>query len=178
VRFLETPLAGAFLVEPHRSEDLRGHFQRIWDRAEIEQQGLTATIEYTAVSYNARAGTLRGLHYQVAPHAETKLVSCLTGALYDVIVDLRSTSPTYGEWFGVELDATTGRALFVPEGFAHGFQTLTDATRTIYHISAPWVPAASAGVRWDDPSFDIAWPETVDRIMSARDRAWPDYDTV
>jgi dTDP-4-dehydrorhamnose 3,5-epimerase len=178
VRFVETRLAGAYLVEPHRSEDLRGYFQRIWSRSEIDRHGLTATLEYTALSYNARAGTLRGLHYQTAPHAEAKVVSCLTGAIYDVIVDLRTSSPTYRQWFGVELDAEIGKALFVPEGFAHGFQTLADATQTLYHISAPWVLEASAGVRWDDPAFGITWPAAGDRIMSERDRTWPDYDTV
>jgi dTDP-4-dehydrorhamnose 3,5-epimerase len=175
VRFVETPLAGAFVLEPERNEDERGYFQRIWSAEELEGRGLTATLSYTAMSYNARAGTLRGLHYQTAPHEEAKLVRCLTGALLDVIVDLRPASATFRRWFGGELDAEGGRALFVPEGFAHGFQTLADSTRTLYHISIPWVPEASGGVRWDDPAFGIDWPEAAERIMSERDRTWPDF---
>jgi dTDP-4-dehydrorhamnose 3,5-epimerase len=178
VRFVETPLAGAFLVELQRSEDTRGYFQRIWSSVELARRSLTASLAYTAVSYNERVGTLRGLHYQAAPNEEAKLVSCLSGAIFDVIVDLRSTSPTYRQWFGVELDAESGKALFVPEGFAHGFQTITDAAKTLYHISVPWTPEASAGIRWDDPAFRITWPEAVERIMSDRDRTWPDYESV
>jgi dTDP-4-dehydrorhamnose 3,5-epimerase len=175
VRFLETPLAGAFVLEPERSEDERGYFQRIWSAEELAGHGLTATLAYTAISFNARAGTLRGLHYQRAPHEEAKLVRCLTGSLLDVIVDLRPGSPTHRQWFAVELDAESGRSLFVPEGLAHGFQTLADGTRTLYHISTRWAPEAAAGVRWDDPAFGVAWPDAPERTISERDRTWPDF---
>ena len=176
MRFVETPLAGAFLVEPERYDDERGHFQRIWSQAELHSRDLTEALSYTAMSYNIRVGTLRGMHLQLHPHEEAKLVRCMRGSLYDVIVDLRADSATCGSWFGVELNADTGCALFVPEGFAHGFQTLTDHAVALYHLSAAWAPDASTGVRWDDPAFGIDWPDVPRRIMNERDRTWPDYD--
>jgi dTDP-4-dehydrorhamnose 3,5-epimerase len=176
VRFVETPLAGVFVVEPERIEDDRGWFARVWSAEELGRRGLTARLAYTALSFNAAAGTLRGLHYQSSPHEEAKLVRCLSGALFDVVVDLRPASPTFQRWFGVELDAAGGKSLFMAEGFAHGFQTLADSTCALYHISTPWSPEAYTGVRWDDPAFAIDWPEAPQRIISERDRTWPDFD--
>jgi dTDP-4-dehydrorhamnose 3,5-epimerase len=128
-----------------------------------------------SISRNDRAGTLRGLHFQTAPHEEAKLVRCTRGTIFDVIVDLRPDSPTHAEWIGVELDAEEGTALYVPKGFAHGFQTLVDETEVLYMISDPYVPEAASGVRWDDPAFGIEWPPADVRVISERDRSWPDY---
>jgi dTDP-4-dehydrorhamnose 3,5-epimerase len=177
VRFVPLELEGAFLVELDRRADERGFFARTWDRDEFAQHGLAPDLVQCSISLNTRAGTLRGLHFQSAPHEETKLVRCTRGAIYDVIVDLRPDSATRARWIGVELSAERGSALYVPKGFAHGFQTLVDDTEVFYMMSTPYVPEASTGVRWDDPAFDIAWPETTVRTMSERDRDWPTYRT-
>jgi dTDP-4-dehydrorhamnose 3,5-epimerase len=130
-----------------------------------------------SVSYNRRAGTLRGLHYQTDPHSETKLVRCTRGIVYDVIADLRSESPTFGRWYGVVLTPDNGRMLYVPEGFAHGFQTLADHSEVTYQISEFYYPELQRGVRWDDPTLAIAWPPCGERILSQRDRSFPDLQT-
>jgi dTDP-4-dehydrorhamnose 3,5-epimerase len=175
VIFRETPLPGAFLVEPERLEDERGFFARTWCAREFAERGLNAALAQCSTSYNARCGTLRGMHYQAAPHEEAKLVRCTRGAIHDVIVDLRPGSATYCRWFAAELTEANGVALYVPEGFAHGFQTLADRTEVLYQISEFHAPQASRGVRWDDPAFAIEWPRTEARIMSARDGAYPDF---
>jgi dTDP-4-dehydrorhamnose 3,5-epimerase len=175
VRFTETELDGAFVVELERHTDERGFFARIWCREELGERGLTTELSQCSISRNARTGTLRGMHFQRHPHEEAKLVRCTSGAIYDVIIDLRPRSRTFGQWVGVELAADSGRALYVPEGFAHGFQTLADATDVLYMISTPYVPEAGAGVRWNDPAFAVVWPETADRVISDRDRTWPDF---
>lgn len=175
MRFTETELAGAWIVEPEPIADVRGFFARTFDAAEFTRRGLRDAFPQCSVSYNLRAGTLRGMHYQLAPHGEAKLVRCTRGAIYDVIVDLRADSPTRGRWVGAELTAENRRALYVPEGFAHGFQTLADASEVFYQISAPFVPDAARGVRWDDPAFGIAWPHADARVISDRDRAYADW---
>ena len=173
--FTETALADAWIVDPERLEDERGFFARTFDAAEFARRGLAAAFPQCSVSFNARAGTLRGMHFQAEPHQEAKLVRCTAGAVYDVIVDLRPGSPTRGRWTAVELSAANRRALYVPEGFAHGFQTLVDASEVFYQISASYEPSAARGVRWDDPAFAIAWPPAEPRILSERDRAYPDF---
>jgi dTDP-4-dehydrorhamnose 3,5-epimerase len=177
VRFHETPVAGALVVESERIEDERGYFARTFASEEFAARGLDARVNQCSTSFNARAGTLRGLHYQAEPHGEAKLVRCTRGAIYDVALDLRSESPTYLRWYGVELSADNGRALFVPEGCAHGFQSLVDATEVLYQISTPYVPDAARGVRWDDPAFGIEWPPAPadGRTMSERDATYPDF---
>jgi dTDP-4-dehydrorhamnose 3,5-epimerase len=160
----ETSLTGAFVVELERLDDERGHFARTFDREQFAAAGLDGRVAQASTSFNLRAGTLRGMHYQAEPHAEAKLVRATRGAVYDVIVDLRSGSPTRCQWFAVQLDAETGRALYVPPGFAHGFQT--------------YVSDAARGVRFDDPVFAIEWPAppTGKRIVSQRDREFADYE--
>jgi dTDP-4-dehydrorhamnose 3,5-epimerase len=173
VRELELP--GAFVLEPEPIEDERGSFARIFDADELAAHGLETEFVQWSVSFNELAGTLRGLHFQTDPHAETKLVRCTRGALHDVIVDLRPDSPSFTRWAAVELTAENRLALYIPEGLAHGFQTLEDATEGFYAISEPYAPAAASGVRWDDPAFAIEWPPAEQRIMSAKDRSWPDF---
>jgi dTDP-4-dehydrorhamnose 3,5-epimerase len=177
VRFHETPVAGALVVESERIEDERGYFARTFSSEEFAARGLDVRVDQCSTSFNLKAGTLRGLHYQAAPHGEAKLVRCTRGAIYDVALDLRSDSPTHLRWFGVELSADNGRALFVPDGCAHGFQALVDATEVLYQISTPYVPAAARGVRWDDPAFEIEWPPAPPegRTMSVRDATYPDF---
>jgi dTDP-4-dehydrorhamnose 3,5-epimerase len=175
VLFTETELAGAWVVAPEPLSDVRGFFARTFDADEFARRGLRSVFPQCSVSYNARAGTLRGMHFQAPPHEEAKLVRCTAGAIFDVILDLRPGSATRGRWVGVELSAENRRALYVPEGFAHGFQTLADATEVFYQISADFAPAAARGVRWDDPAFGIEWPAADVRIISDRDRAYPDF---
>jgi len=174
MRFSPTKLSGVSLVDLERHEDERGFFARSWCQSEFEQRGLNPRLVQCNVSFNRKRGTLRGMHYQVAPHAEAKLVRCTRGAIYDVAVDLRPDSPTYRQWVGVELTAENGRALYIAEGFAHGFQTLADDSEVFYQMSEFFHPEYARGVRWDDPAFKIAWPEN-ERCLSARDLAYPDY---
>lgn len=175
MRFQQTPLAGAWLLEPERIDDSRGFFARTWCRREFEVHGLVTTLAQCNVSFNRRAGVLRGMHYQDVPLAEVKLVRCTRGAIFDVIIDLRSGSPTFKRWFGTELTADNYRMLYVPEGFAHGFQTLVDETEVFYQMSQFYAADSARGVRWDDPSFGVAWPPVDTRIISLRDRAYPDF---
>jgi dTDP-4-dehydrorhamnose 3,5-epimerase len=175
VRFVETDLAGAFVVEPELLRDERGFFARLFSPAEFAARGLRSDVDQVAVSWNARRGTLRGLHYQAAPQAQAKLVRCTRGAVHDVIVDLRGGSPTRARWLAVELSADNRRLLYVPEGFAHGFLTLTDDAEVVYQMSGAWHAPAERGARFDDPAFAIAWP-FAPQVISARDRAFPDWD--
>lgn len=174
MKFTATPLAGAFLValEPHA--DPRGFFARVWSAEEFAAHGLDARVSQTSISHNRKRGTLRGMHWQAAPHAETKLVRCEQGAIHDVIVDLRPASPTYTRPFGVTLSAADHTALYIPEGFAHGFQTLEDDTVVHYQMTTPYVPEAGRGARWNDPAFGITWP-LPDPILIARDREYADF---
>jgi len=175
MRFVETELPGAYIVELEERVDDRGFFARIWCRDEFAEHGLTAELAQCSLSRTAAAGTLRGMHFQRPPHEEAKLVRCSRGAIFDVIVDLRPGSPSLGHWLGVELEESAGGALYVPEGFGHGFQTLVDDVDVVYMISTPYVPEAASGVRWDDPFFAIEWPPAERRVLSARDRSWPDF---
>ena len=172
MKFQESPLAGAYTIEMDRLEDERGFFARSYSTEEFAARGLPAAMPQSSVSFNARRGTLRGLHYQAEPHAEDKLVRCTAGAIYDVIVDLRPDSPTVRRWFGVELSAANHRSLFVPKGLAHGFMTLRDDTEVLYMISVPYAPGFERGLRWNDPAIGISWP-TVPSVVSARDAAYP-----
>ena len=171
----ETEISGAFVVEPEPIPDERGSFARIFDEAEFAEHGLDTAFGQWSVSFNERAGTLRGMHFQREPHAETKLVRCTRGALYDVIVDLRPGSPAFRRWTAVELSADNRCALYIPKGLAHGFQTLVDETEVAYAISEPYDPESADGVRWDDPAFGIDWPAAEERVMSEKDRSWPDF---
>jgi len=174
VRIAATELRDAKLVELERIADDRGFFARSFCTREFEAAGLDSCVAQCNVSYNLRRGTLRGMHFQRAPHAEAKLVRCTRGAIYDVIVDLRTDSPTFRRWLAVELTADNHCALYVPRGFAHGFQTLADDCEVFYQMSEFYVPDAAAGVRWNDPAFKIAWP-IADPILSPRDTAYPDF---
>jgi dTDP-4-dehydrorhamnose 3,5-epimerase len=173
--FAESPLAGAYVVDLTRHEDERGFFARSYCADEFAAQGLSGGIRQCSVSYNAAKGTLRGMHFQSAPHDEEKLVRCTAGAIFDVIVDIRMGSPTYRRWFGAELTAANRRSLFVPKGFAHGFISLADATEVFYMISEPHAPAFSRGIRWNDPALSIEWP-LAPSVISARDAAYPSLD--
>jgi dTDP-4-dehydrorhamnose 3,5-epimerase len=175
MRFTELELPGAYLIELDRIEDERGFFARTFCRDEFAEHGLETEVVQANTAFNRRRGTLRGLHFQAAPHAESKLVRCTRGAVYDVIVDLRPGSPTHTRWVGVELTAQNDAMLYVPKGFAHGYQTLVDETETSYLMSEYHEPSAASGVRWDDPAFGIEWPEADERVMNDRDRSWPDY---
>jgi dTDP-4-dehydrorhamnose 3,5-epimerase len=172
--FTPADLPGAFVVQPEPIEDERGSFARLFTPGEFEARGLNSRIALASVSFNRVKGTLRGMHYQLAPHAETKLVRCGVGAIYDVIVDLRPDSPAFRRWIGVELSAKNRRMLYIPEGFAHGFLTLGDESEVFYQISADYAPHAARGVRYDDPAFGINWPGAI-ACISERDRTYPDF---
>jgi dTDP-4-dehydrorhamnose 3,5-epimerase len=175
--FTETRLKGAFIIESEAVRDERGYFARTYCQREFEARGLSPRALQSSLSFNAKRGTVRGMHYQKAPHQEAKLIRCGRGALYDVAIDLRGDSSTYGQWTAVELSAGTGqttRMFYIPEGFAHGFQTLEDDTEVLYQMSAFYVPESGAGVRWNDPAFSIRWPLPVS-VISERDRAYPDF---
>ena len=177
MKLVPTLLADAFVVELELVGDERGWFARTFDAAVFERLGLDARVSQANASFNARAGTLRGMHYQAEPHGEAKLVRCTRGAIYDVIVDLRPESATFTRWFGVELRVGGAASLFVPAGFAHGFQTLADDTEVHYQMSYHYGPEAARGVRWDDPVFGIEWPEPPagGRVISARDAEYPAF---
>jgi dTDP-4-dehydrorhamnose 3,5-epimerase len=170
--FIESPLSGAYVVELERLRDERGFFARSYCPEEFAARGLGPELRQCSVSYNARKGTLRGLHYQEAPHEEHKLVRCTAGAVYDVIVDIRTNSPTYRQWFGAELTFDNRVSLFIPPGFAHGFVSLTDHAEVYYMISVAHAPQSSRGMRWNDPAFAIAWP-ILPAVICARDAAYP-----
>ena len=173
--FRETPIPGAYLIELEPLVDERGSFARTFAVDEFEAHGLETRVVQCNTSVNDRAGTLRGMHYQVPPRAEAKLVRCARGAIFDVVVDLRPESPTYCAWYGAELSAANGRMLFVPVGLAHGFQSLEDDTEVLYQMSEAYSPEHARGVRWDDPAFGIEWPEAAERTISPRDREYPDF---
>jgi dTDP-4-dehydrorhamnose 3,5-epimerase len=172
MKFTEAGIAGVWFVDLEPIEDDRGFFARTFCADEFVAHGLDPTVAQCNVSFTRRAGSMRGLHYQVAPAAETKLVRCVRGAIHDVVVDLRDGSPTYGQHVAVELNEQNRRALYVPTDFAHGFQTLVDDTEVEYQMGAPYTPGTDRGLRYDDPTLAIAWPLPVTDI-SDRDRAWP-----
>ncbi|HVM42846.1 MAG TPA: dTDP-4-dehydrorhamnose 3,5-epimerase [Gemmatimonadales bacterium] len=172
--FTPTPLAGGWVVDLERHADERGFFARTWCRHEFEEHGLDPAVVQCNLSHNPRRGTLRGLHWQTPPHAEVKLVRCSRGAIWDVMVDLRPDSATYTRHFGAELTEANGRALYIPEGFAHGFVTLVDDSDVVYQMSALYEPSAGRGARWNDPAFGIAWPVR-EPILNPRDASYPDF---
>ncbi|HEY5198084.1 MAG TPA: dTDP-4-dehydrorhamnose 3,5-epimerase [Solirubrobacteraceae bacterium] len=178
MRFAQTPLPGAWVIDVDPLADDRGWFARTFDAAEFAARGLRTDVVQCNASFNVRRDTLRGLHYQAAPHGETKLVRCVRGRVFDVAVDLRPDSPTYRRWHAVELTDANRRMFYIPDGLAHGFQTLTDDSELLYMMGTQYVPDAARGVRWDDPAFAIDWPvATGERIVSERDRGYPDFDS-
>ena len=172
--FREVAVEGARVVEPQRHDDPRGFFARTWCRREFAEQGLETRLEQCNTSWNLRKGTLRGMHFQADPFGEAKLVRCTRGAMLDVVLDLRPSSPTYLRHAAVTLTWENRLALYIPEGCAHGFQALEDGTEVFYQMSAAYEPGAGRGVRWDDPAFGIEWP-LHPPILSERDASWPDY---
>ena len=172
MKFTETRLKGVFIIEPERLEDERGFFARTFCHKEFEAHGLNPKLVQCNISYNKHNGTLRGMHYQVAPMAEAKLVSCTRGAIYDVIIDLRPESPTYCQWLAEELNAENRKMIYIPEGFAHGFQTLDDDTEVFYQMSEFFSPEHARGVRWDDPAFGIKWLLNT-KVISEKDENYP-----
>jgi dTDP-4-dehydrorhamnose 3,5-epimerase len=174
MKFRETPLKGAYLVGIEPVQDERGFFARSWCCNEFAARGLNARLVQCNITLTRHKGTLRGMHYQTAPHEEAKLVRCTRGSIHDVIIDLRSDSPTFRHWFATELTADNYTLLYVPEGFAHGFLTLADNSEVFYQMSEFYRPECAAGVRWNDPAFNIEWPGTV-RIISQKDRGFPDF---
>ena len=172
--FKETELAGAFVIEPKTIPDDRGFFARTWCKREFEAQGLNPNFVQCNISFNIKKGTLRGMHYQIAPYEEAKLVRCTMGKIYDVIIDLRPDSPSFKQWFSSELSAENRKMHYVPEGFAHGFLTLQDSTEVFYQMSQFYEPEYARGVRWNDPAFNIAWPAEIS-VISEKDKHYSNY---
>lgn len=175
MRYTETPLTGAWLVDLEPHHDYRGNFARVFDAKEFDERGLPLESAQANVSYNYRAGTLRGLHYQIEPALEAKFVRCVRGALFDVIVDMRPDSATYLKWFGATLSAMNGTALYVPQMFAHAYLTLTDDVLAYYQVSQFYTPGTERGLRYDDPALGISWP-IEPSVISQKDRSWPLLD--
>jgi dTDP-4-dehydrorhamnose 3,5-epimerase len=174
MKWTALPLSGAYLLEIQPVSDERGFFARTWCSDEARALGLCGDFVQSSLSYNARKGTVRGMHYQAQPHAETKLVRCTAGAIYDVLLDLRADSPTYCKWLAIELSRENRKAVYIPTGFAHGFQSLSDHSEVFYQISEPYHAECARGVRWNDKAFGVEWPlETV--ILSERDRSFPEF---
>lgn len=178
MRFVETPIEGLWVIELEALTDERGWFARTYDAQAFRDHGIDPRVVECNASFNARADTMRGLHYQAEPHGETKLVRCVSGAIFDVAVDLRPGSPTYCRWYATELSAANRRMLFVPVGLAHGFQTLLAVSEVLYQMGHAYVPQAARGVRWDDSAFGIRWPAPASgsRTMSDRDARYPDFE--
>jgi dTDP-4-dehydrorhamnose 3,5-epimerase len=174
--FTETSLKGAYLIDLERKGDARGFFARVFCQREFSQHGLSAEFMQVNNSLSPVKGTLRGMHYQLPPRAETKIVRCIRGAFWDVILDLREGSQTFGQWFGAELSAENRRMMYVPKGFAHGFITLTDDAEAFYLVDEFYSPEHERGIRWDDPTFAIQWPSPW-VVLSDKDRGWPDFNT-
>ncbi|HMG74741.1 MAG TPA: dTDP-4-dehydrorhamnose 3,5-epimerase [Pyrinomonadaceae bacterium] len=173
--FTETALKGAFIIEPELIEDERGFFARTWTDKEFGGHGLNPRIAQGSIAFNKRRGTIRGMHYQIPPHAEAKLVRCTAGAIYDIIIDLREDSSSRYQWLAVELTAKNRLMIYIPEGFAHGYQTLEDSTEVLYQISNYYHPESARGFRFDDPGFVVKWPLPVS-VISERDRSYADFE--
>ena len=174
MKFSETKINGVFVIELEKHADDRGWFARAWCREEFAAHGLPTDLAQTNLSYNVQRGTVRGMHFQAAPHAEAKLIRCVAGAVHDVALDLRPESPTFKQSFAIELTAENDLAVFLPEGVAHGFQTLTDDATLFYQMSAPYAPESASGVRWDDAAFQIQWP-IAEVIVCERDFSFPGF---
>jgi dTDP-4-dehydrorhamnose 3,5-epimerase len=172
--FLETKLKGAFVIEPEPLRDERGFFARTWCKREFEAHGLNSDLVQCNLSVNTKRGTLRGMHHQKAPHEEAKLVQCIAGAIYDVIIDLRPDSPTFKQWLSLELSSGNRKMLFIPKGFSHGFLTLADHTDVFYQMSDFYDSESATGIRWNDPAFQISWPEAI-KTISAKDLQYSDF---
>lgn len=172
MKFNPAGISGVFLIEIEPQSDERGFFARSWCREEFARHGLNAALSQCSISFNLRRGTLRGMHWQAAPHPEAKLVRCTAEAIYDVVLDLRPDSGTFGRWQAFEINAANRHMVYVPEGVAHGFQTLADGSEVFYQISEPHHPECARGVRWDDPAFNIAWPLPVS-ALSEKDHSYP-----
>lgn len=170
--FSETKIPGAWTIDIEPRVDERGFFAMTWSASELAKRGLDTSLTQCNLTFNHRRGTLRGMHFQTNPHAQAKIIRVTRGAMLDVILDLRDTSPTFKQWDAIELTADSRRMLYMPEGIAHGYLTLVDNTEAYYHVSSPWVPAAESGVRWDDAAFGIAWP-FAPVVISEKDQAWP-----
>jgi len=175
--FTETKLAGAYLIQSEEIADERGFFARVWCQDELKTKGLDSNLVQCNISYNKIKGTVRGMHYQIAPYQEVKLVRCTQGAIYDIIIDIRANSPTFKQWIGVKLTASNRYILYIPKDFAHGFQTLTDNTEVLYQMSQFYKPEAARGIRWDDPSFDISWLVPI-TLISEKDKHYPDFEII
>jgi dTDP-4-dehydrorhamnose 3,5-epimerase len=173
--FKETRLKGAFIIELEKIEDDRGFFSRAWCQKEFEAKGLNTNIAQCNLSFNTTKGTLRGMHYQIAPHEEAKIIRCPRGKVYDVIIDLRPKSPTYLRWAGFELSSENRKMLYVPESFAHGYLTLADNTELFYQVSHFYSPESESGIRWNDRTVNIKWPQTNGLIITDKDKNWPDF---
>lgn len=176
MNIIETPIQGAYVIETKRMHDERGFFSRMFCNNELKKMGLDFPVAQCNLSHSIKAGTLRGMHYQKAPHAEIKLITCIKGAFFDAIADVRKESPTYGNTFSLELSEENGKILYIPPYVAHGFQTLVDDTIAYYTLGEFFVPDAYGYLRWDDPSFDINWPECDNRIISSKDLDIPDFE--
>ncbi len=174
MKFTQTKLKGAFVIDLEKREDVRGFFARTWDKNEFETHGIYRIPIQTNMSYSKKKGTIRGIHYQIPPYQESKIIRCVNGAIYDVIIDLRPGSPTYKEWFGVGLSEKNHKMVFLPEGFAHGFLTLEDDTEVIYQVSAVYNFESEKIIRYNDPAFNIKWPIEV-TVTSEKDRVSPDF---
>ncbi len=175
MKFIPAGLAGAYIIDIEIADDERGFFARSWCRRELERHGLNHDLVQCSVSFNKKNGTLRGMHYQGKPHEEVKVVRCTSGAIYDVIIDLRPESPTFKKWIAVELTAENRRMIYIPTGFAHGFQSLVDNTEVFYQISEFYSPEYAKSVRWNDPVFGIKWPPSEERVISERDYQHPNF---
>ncbi len=173
MKFKDIGLNGVFLIELEKREDARGFFARAWCREEFAQAGLVHDIAQVNLSFNKDKGTVRGMHYQKPPYEEVKIVSCAQGAIFDVVIDVREDSPTKFQWYGVELTAGNGKMLYVPKGFAHGYQTIQEETAVIYFVSQAYVPSSENGVHWADPRMGVEWPIVNQVIVSDKDAAWP-----
>lgn len=176
MKFTETNLKGAFIIEFEKREDSRGFFARAFCEKEFADKGLETRIVQANASYNFKKGTLRGMHRQIVPYQEVKMIRCTRGAVYDVIIDLRKNSPTYKQWFGIELTEDNYKMLYIPEDFAHGYLTLKNKSDVIYFVTQFYQPSSESGVRYDDPAFGIKWPPGIETgLMTDKDKNWPDF---
>lgn len=178
MRFQEASISGVWVIDLEPIEDERGWFARAFASEEFRERGIDLPVVHANLSFNSRAGTLRGLHWQADPHGEGKLVRCVSGAAWDVVADVRPGSETFRQWFAVELSSANRRALYIPQGLAQGFQTLADDTELFYLMSQPYVPSHARGIRWDDPALAIDWPPAGERLVSGRDRALPTLEAL
>ena len=176
MRLHDTDIAGAYLIEQPWFDDERGYFSIMWASHDFERLGLVTELSQCNTAFNRRAGTMRGMHHQASPFEQIKIVRCVRGAVFDVIMDLRPESPSYRKWFGVELTPDNNRVLYAPEGVAHGYQTLVDDSEVMYLVSGAYMPAEERGVRWDDPAFGVRWPDPgVERTVNPRDASFPAF---